>query len=958
MDKEGNKTNRKIQLQKSPSTRPLSARSNKNTKRKPAESFSPKPESSSSKSRINSNKGPYTNQRNASQLLLREKTCCASAYNRSTIVSNIPDKEDLFHELTLAKQAANDLKEENVRLKTKVQLAELDAKKKHDQLKELLEKGEEIGGISAKSYGSITIKGKTETKLELELKEQVKKIKEEKVKIEIEYSNLKKSIRSTRFQELNNEIKTYIDECQRLRKLCEEYENKRPELTPEDIQAIEEKIIQQSNIIKNLQKENETANLLLSQKDTEIAELRSKNELLQSKNAKLSANSKLFFKQKKQLAENAKTIQTLKNQLSLLKPDITGNEFASYKSRINELLKSQSELKEKLEQREKRIKLLESKKIAATKQNSLLSMSESECRELKGKIVDYEHQIEALSQRTGITNTMPLKKTIVKAVELEEIKDIVAEIRLNLRLLKIEKSEIKEKIFGNLIGLDDPISIYELLKIFKRRPLNLQKADEVLLLARYLIEPMELMEIEFNELAENTVKTVLEKLENVLGEYKIWNEEMLLNIKNQIEQKIEQNIDRLTPDITKLLEKPFISYSELENALMNINELQFSYEEIDFLTIKAYEESRNMNSLKVEFIADLIEGVAQKLAPKDQEINENQVIVHEEHKNEAKEEKNDKSKTDTEFQTIDEEQMILIAQKCFYEIAQKLISKKLTIQDLYKGKIFTKQIEDEKVELLTQTDFINGIQELDIEDMQPLQYACLIQVLAINDEDKHVRVTDLIQILVDYGVEHKEESKQNIPEISPEPEKPTEIIPQKPEEKPEEKEEIEDSKEELSLNFDKLDKVSMVLMLALTEYMIKTKVSVQDLFGKSITFKDIGKGRKVEVLESIEFFKLLAKIGINIEEKEHQNLKTFLCYDNKDLEKFSTEKLMAAIEEFGTNEELREFAHKCYEELVNEDFTDEEKNEGDNKNEGKELFREFEDANENSDNKNDGNNTL
>eukprot|EP00826_Nyctotherus_ovalis_P007521 TRINITY_DN11898_c0_g1_i2.p1 TRINITY_DN11898_c0_g1~~TRINITY_DN11898_c0_g1_i2.p1 ORF type:complete len:129 (+),score=46.38 TRINITY_DN11898_c0_g1_i2:69-455(+) len=104
------------------------------------------------------------------------------------------------------------------------------------------------------------------------------------------------------------------------------------------------------------------------------------------------------------------------------------------------------------------------------------------------------------------------------------------------------------------------------------------------------------------------------------------------------------------------------------------------------------------------------------------------------------------------------------------------------------------------------------------------------------------------------------------------------------------------------------DKISVILMLAFAEYVIKTKIGMKELF------KEEG-----NAVKSSAFFDVLRGIGINIEENEHPNLKQFLCYSDMNLDLFSLSKLEAIVKQFETNEELREFAHKCYEELMNEE---------------------------------------
>ena len=504
------------------------------------------------------------------------------------------------------------------------------------------------------------------------------------------------------------------------------------------------------------------------------------------------------------------------------------------------------------------------------------------------------------------------------------------------------------------------ISIYEITRILQRSPLKLSDPD-IIFLARYLVEPKNSAELEFDQLAEAPLKVILLSLQSLIGDYKLLNEEEEGKLIDGIKQKLIANGGELVEELKSSGETDVVSLKSFEEILKQFG-IIFTNEELEALALPAFQVTRSVRELSCAYLVAELE----KLVPAEEQVvekkqNEEEKLV-ESAKKPAEEKKGDEipfeiadaskkleektGENDTEYQSIDEDQMILIAQKCFYDIAQKLIDKKLNVYSLYKGKILKRTVDGEEVELLAQLDFINGIQELELEDLQPLQYACLIQVLAINDEEKYVRVSDLIQILEDYGVVENaakpvdKEPGDKEPAVAKEPvaikepvakesvpvAKP--VLEQKKVE-PENVPEAENPPDELleTLNFEDLDKVSMVLMLALTEYMIKSQVSLQDLFGKAIFVQEvINENEKVQVefLESTEFFAVLARIGINIEEKEHENLKHFLCYSESAPNKFCVEKLAIAVEEFGNNEELRGVAHKCYEQLVNEDFEEEE----------------------------------
>jgi hypothetical protein len=241
---------------------------------------------------------------------------------------------------------------------------------------------------------------------------------------------------------------------------------------------------------------------------------------------------------------------------------------------------------------------------------------------------------------------------------------------------------------------------------------------------------------------------------------------------------------------------------------------------------------------------------------------------------------------------VSEDEMIEIAQRCFFSIAEQMAKKQQTIHSVFQDVIFKKTIEGEEVELVTPLDFLSGLRQLGIEDLQTVNYTCLIKVLAVNEEEKHIRINDLVQILEDYGIVEQDSVEERIAE---------------------------------ELKFEDLDKVSIVLMLALTEYLIKAKVPLYELFRDVIFKQEIqveGKQLRVDLIKSTDFFAVLQHIGINIEEKEHENLNAFLCLDPGHTDKLLVKKIKRAIEEFAMNEQLRAYAQQIYQELVEEEQPD------------------------------------
>lgn len=238
------------------------------------------------------------------------------------------------------------------------------------------------------------------------------------------------------------------------------------------------------------------------------------------------------------------------------------------------------------------------------------------------------------------------------------------------------------------------------------------------------------------------------------------------------------------------------------------------------------------------------------------------------------------------MQEITEEQMMEIAQRCFEKIAKLMKEKNITLNSLYGSKLEKKVIENKEVEVISPEVFLSGLKKLGIQNVENIDYTCLTKMLAMNDEETFIKLSDLSKILKDFGIT---------------------------------KEGTETEEEEISLNYTDLDKVSVVILLALTEYLVNSNIPLYELFGETI-YKQAAqidnKEIQLDLINSPDFFSTLKNIGINTENNEHENLKSFLCLDPAYPDKISVAKLKKSIEEFAVNEELKKYAQQCYHELV------------------------------------------
>lgn len=298
------------------------------------------------------------------------------------------------------------------------------------------------------------------------------------------------------------------------------------------------------------------------------------------------------------------------------------------------------------------------------------------------------------------------------------------------------------------------------------------------------------------------------------------------------------------------------------------------------------EEEEKFESANIPSRFPAKEQHADEVPAREQSENSYQSSDFETEESEAKEEDG--------FENITQEQMVDIAQKVFFNLASCMVERKMTARKLYANDITKQVFNGEEMEVIGAESFIQGISKLGLTNLQPIEYACLIKVLAVNEEGEFIKVEDLMQILEDYGIKEQNEVQEE-----------TRAGRGK-------------SKDLLSL-----DKFSMILLLALTEYLLKSNTPLYDLFGDKIKRESItvkSKERKVELIESKDFFEVLGSIGIQLEDDENEELKKALSFNHKQFaNKISVKKLKNAIEQFAFNDELRRRAQECYEAFIEEE---------------------------------------
>lgn len=163
--------------------------------------------------------------------------------------------------------AQNLLKDENVKLKTKVHMLEAELTKKERLVDDLLMQQDTVnyqlinggavssGNASTKNSQPNTLQQrmKLESHLANNLKRKIRELQGEVTAKANEVEALKRHIKSTKIAEIEVEMKLYMDECARLRSQLEEViRSKDTFADPQEVRMIEERFQRQQLVIADL----------------------------------------------------------------------------------------------------------------------------------------------------------------------------------------------------------------------------------------------------------------------------------------------------------------------------------------------------------------------------------------------------------------------------------------------------------------------------------------------------------------------------------------------------------------------------------------------------------------------------------------------------------------------------------------------------------------------------------
>ena len=197
----------------------------------------------------------------------------------------------------------------------------------------------------------------------------------------------------------------------------------------------------------------------------------------------------------------------------------------------------------------------------------------------------------------------------VNIIDKNSINLPILSLKLKMMLSKIPVDNIKSFLFKNFDD-NEQISIHELAKILSRNPISFNSKN-ALALSRYIIEPRTNNKIEYNELLESEITSIIKEITNLLPKYSL---NCITNPKPIQESLIEKLKNKLEPFAESLQESSDdngnISFESLQTLYKKLD-LKLTDDEADYVLLTMYKGENNIEALHYE---DFIEHLGELLS--------------------------------------------------------------------------------------------------------------------------------------------------------------------------------------------------------------------------------------------------------------------------------------------------------------------------------------------------------
>ena len=246
----------------------------------------------------------------------------------------VQDKEQLYDDIISLKKKLNNCAEENIRLKTQLQISDTELAKKDTYIKELL------GRVNMSHMHEEKVhKIKVDTHLVTALKKRVKELSTLNTSKSSEIQTIRRSVKLTKLYEAEVEIKAYQDECQRLREVIDEVQNKCSGTS--ELPVGQPTAAQNSSVAKKLREENDELLSAIHKKEEELTGWKEKAKKVEKRVQMLEKEAE------KKEDDNEEMIRKLTVELEKRKEEAKGE--------VNQLKKANIELKKAVKMKEEEL---------------------------------------------------------------------------------------------------------------------------------------------------------------------------------------------------------------------------------------------------------------------------------------------------------------------------------------------------------------------------------------------------------------------------------------------------------------------------------------------------------------------------------------------------------------------------------------------------------------------------
>ena len=147
-------------------------------------------------------------------------------------------------------------------------------------------------------------------------------------------------------------------------------------------------------------------------------------------------------------------------------------------------------------------------------------------------------------------------------------------------------------------------------------------------------------------------------------------------------------------------------------------------------------------------------------------------------------------------------------QNTYKQIAQKLNGLKITPRGLFEGDIVAGETDEGNVEVVEKDKFFKKLQSLNLPQFSKKEERCLMEVIAMSEDDKYIMLKDFLDTLEEYRNESLSDEKENSEEKYEESNGPEEkSLSKSDEELKPISDEKKDEKKELTHKINNLNKV-------------------------------------------------------------------------------------------------------------------------------------------------------